>query len=347
MISVGILNVTGYAGSELARILIRHPDVRIVAVTGRSAAGQRLGEVFPHLAALDLTIREDLSPDEVDLVFSALPHKASAEALLPFLRAGKIAIDISADFRLRDAEEYSRWYGVEHPEPSRLAEAVYGLVELDREAVAQARLIANPGCYPASAILGLAPALAQDLIEPDIVIDSKSGVSGAGRGLSLTTHFSEVNENVSAYGLKGHRHLPEIAQELRRQVPEGRQEDLSVTFVPHLIPMTRGILSTGYAPLREPVRGEAAAGRVREAYESFYRDEPFVKVVSTPPQTKHTAGSNDCLIYPTVDPSGRRLIVVSCLDNLVKGAAGQAVQCLNLICGLPETRGLEQLALYP
>lgn len=347
MISAGIINVTGYAGSELARILVRHPNVRVTAVTGRSAAGQRVADVFPHLAALDLTIREDLSPDEVDVVFSALPHKASAEALLPFVQAGKPAIDISADFRLRDASEYSRWYGVEHPDPSLLAEATYGLVELDRERIRQSKLIANPGCYPTSAVLGLAPALVQDLIEPDVVIDSKSGVSGAGRGLSLTTHFSEVNENVSAYGLKGHRHLPEIVQELRRQVPEGRREDLAVSFVPHLIPMTRGILSTCYALLREDLRGPDAAGRVREAYVEFYRGEPFVKVVSTPPQTKQTAGSNDCLIYPTADPNGRRLVVVSCLDNLVKGAAGQAVQCLNLMCGFPETEGLAQLALYP
>ncbi|HEX2171030.1 MAG TPA: N-acetyl-gamma-glutamyl-phosphate reductase, partial [Dehalococcoidia bacterium] len=335
MIAVGILNVTGYAGSELARILIRHPEAHITAVTGRSGAGQRLGAFFPHLAALDLTIEESLAPDAVDVVFSALPHKASAEALLPFVDAGKVAIDISADFRLRDAAEYTHWYDVEHPDPARLDDAVYGLVELDRDAIAQAKLVANPGCYPTSAILGLAPALAKDLIEPEIIIDSKSGVSGAGRGLSLKTHFSEVNESVSAYGLGGHRHLPEIAQELRRQVPEGRREDLTVSFVPHLIPMTRGILSTCYAPLRESVRGPEAGRRVREVYEAFYRDEPFVKVVPAPPQTKHTLGSNDCLIYPTTDPSGRRLIVVSCLDNLVKGAAGQAVQSMNLIFGFP------------
>ena len=210
---VGIINVTGYAGSELARILYRHPHVEISSVTGRSAAGQKLGSVFPHLSALDLNITEDLA-DDVDVVFSALPHKASAEAVIPLLAKGTRVIDISADFRLKQANQYEEWYGVQHPDPSYLEDAVYGITELHEEEISRAQLIANPGCYPTSAILAMAPAVKLGLIEPDIVIDSKSGVSGAGRGLSMSTHYSEVNENTMAYSLAGHRHLPEITQEL-------------------------------------------------------------------------------------------------------------------------------------
>jgi len=210
---VGIINITGYAGSELARILYRHPEVKVTSVTGRSAAGQRLDEVFPHLTAMDLTIEPELS-GSLDLVFSALPHKASAEACIPVLEQGVKVVDISADFRLKQADEYEEWYGVAHQDPTYLEEAVYGLTELHRDDVKAARLVANPGCYPTSAILGLAPAVAKGIITPDIIVDSKSGVSGGGRSLNLTNHFSEVNENVFAYALKGHRHLPEINQEL-------------------------------------------------------------------------------------------------------------------------------------
>ena len=206
-VKVGIINVTGYAGCELVRILRHHPEVEIASVTGRSAAGQPLGEVFPHLDNMDLDITADLC-DDLDLVFSALPHKASAEACIPLLEQGVKVVDISADFRLKQADVYSQWYGVDHPDPTYLEEAVYGLTELNRDAVADARLVANPGCYPSSAILALAPAIQNDLIGTDIIVDSKSGVSGAGRTLSMTTHFSEVNENVMAYSVNGHRHLP-------------------------------------------------------------------------------------------------------------------------------------------
>ena len=342
---VGIINVTGYAGGELARILFRHPHVEITSVTGRSAAGQRLGQFFPHLSGLNLTITEDLS-GSVDIVFSALPHAASAERVGPIVDQGGRAIDLSADFRLTDLEEYSRWYKVDHPCPELIDEAVYGLPELHRDSIASARLVAVPGCYPTSAILALAPAVKAGIIEPDVIVDAKSGVSGAGRGLSLTTHFSEVNENLMAYSVDGHRHLPEITQELgeldHSTVPK-------VTFLTHLIPMTRGILSSCYAPLKEGAigSGEAARSEVREIYASFYRSEPFTRVVEDPPMTKHTLGNNDCVVYPTVDIRTNRLIVISCLDNLVKGAAGQAVQSMNLMCGFPEDEGLRQLALYP
>ena len=340
----GIINVTGYAGSELARILYRHPEVEIVSVTGRSAAGQKLGQVFPHLAALDLEITEELQGN-LDIVFSALPHKASAEAVIPLLKQGIKVVDISADFRLKRAEQYEEWYGVAHPDPSYLEDAVYGLTELHQEEVSAAQLVANPGCFPTSAILALAPAVKLGLIEPDIIIDSKSGVSGAGRGLSMSTHFSEVNENTLAYSLEGHRHLPEIIQELSLMT----DESLEITFLTHLIPMTRGILSSCYARLRPEQVGEGATAskRVREAYEEFYRDHPFAVVTPEPPQTKQTLGNNQCLIYPTVDQRTGRLIVISCLDNLVKGAAGQAVQNMNLMCQLPQETALESLAVYP
>ena len=341
---VGIINVTGYAGVELARILSRHPEVNLTSVTGRSAAGQMLGDVFPHLAYTGLKITEEL--DTVDVVFSALDHKVSAERCLPYVHAGIPVIDMSADFRLKDVKEYEQWYKVQHPEPARLADAVYGLTELHKDELRKARLVANPGCYPTGAVLALAPAVKAGLITGDIIVDSKSGVSGAGRGLSLTTHFSEVNESVSAYALDGHRHYPEIGQELQRMSPAAH---LAITFLPHLIPMTRGILSSCYAPLAEgKVSGDGAArGEVYEVYHDFYKDDPFVKVVNAPPATKHTLGNNDCLIYPTVDPRTRRMIVISVIDNLVKGAAGAAVQNMNLMLGFPETTGLEAPALYP
>ncbi|MSQ07229.1 MAG: N-acetyl-gamma-glutamyl-phosphate reductase [Dehalococcoidia bacterium] len=339
---VGIINVTGYAGAELARILYQHPEVEIASVTGRSAAGQKLGDVFPHLSPLGLTITPDLE-GSLDLVFSALPHKASAEAVIPVLEQGVKVVDISADFRLKQAAEYQMWYGVQHPAPSYLEEAVYGLTELHREDIRSARLVANPGCYPTSAILAMAPAVKLGLIEPDIIIDSKSGVSGAGRGLSLGAHFSEVNENVMAYALEGHRHLPEITQELGELAGKAP----AVTFLTHLIPMTRGILSTCYAKLRDGAGGAKTSQRLQELYREFYADHPFVTVTGKPPQTKQTLGNNWCLLHPVVDTRTGRLIVISCIDNLVKGAAGQAVQNMNLMCGFPEDTALRALAVYP
>ena len=341
---VGILNVTGYAGSELARILSNHPEAELVIVTGRSDAGKRLCEVFPHLDGTDLCIVEEIE-QSVDIVFSALPHKASAEACGPLYKSGVKVVDLSADFRLRSVPEYEEWYNVEHPFPELMEEAIYGLTELHRSEVAVSGLVANPGCYPTGAILALAPAVKAGIIDPDIIVDGKSGVSGAGRGLGLSTHYSEVNESVRAYAMEGHRHLPEITQELRLA---GNQE-ARVTFLPHLIPMTRGILSSCYASLKSGAlpSGEAGVGALREGYEDYYRDEGFVKVMSQPPHTTHPLGNNDCVIYPTIDLRTDRLTVVSALDNLVKGAAGQAVQNMNLMFGLPEDMGLKALALYP
>jgi N-acetyl-gamma-glutamyl-phosphate reductase len=346
MVKVGIINVTGYAGAELARLLRVHPEARLTAVSGRSAAGKPLAEVFPHLACYDLTIGEEVG--DVDFVFSALPHAASAEAVAPLVRAGVPVVDISADFRLRDPQEYALWYGVEHPAPDLLSRAAYGLTELNREAVRSSRLIANPGCYPESALLAMAPAVKEGIIAQEVIVDSKSGISGAGRTLGLTYHFAEADESVAAYGLDGHRHLPEMVQELAAMWPRGETREPprpKVTFTPHLIPMSRGILSTCYAPL---AAGTVRSGEeARELYREFYGGEPFVRVVDSPPGTKQVSGSNMCLVHPTVDPRTERLVVVSVIDNLVKGAAGQAIQNMNAMLGLPEPTGLEAPAVYP
>ncbi|MBI4288097.1 MAG: N-acetyl-gamma-glutamyl-phosphate reductase [Chloroflexi bacterium] len=341
---VGIINVTGYAGIELARLLLQHPHVTLTSVTGRGEAGKRLPDVFPHLYRLPLEITPELGT--VDLAFSALPHKASAEAVAPLVRQGVKVVDISADFRLPDVQEYEQWYGVKHAAPELLKEAVYGLTELHRQKIGKCRLVANPGCYPTSAILGLTPAVDNGLIEPDIIVDSKSGVSGAGRALSIGTHYSEVNENLSAYSLGGHRHLPEIVNELKVR-KAGFQP--RVTFLPHLVPMTRGILSSCYATLKPGALPEGKKGiqEVQRLYGDFYKGETFVRVTEAPPETKHTWGNNLCLIYPTVDVRTNRLIVISCIDNLVKGAAGQAIQNMNLMLGFPEAAGLQAAAVYP
>jgi len=343
-IRVGIVNVTGYIGMDLARLLHGHPGVELVSVTGRSAVGQKLGEAIPHLAGIDLTIASE--PDRVDFVFTALPHGESAGPVATALEQGLKVVDIGADFRLKDAGEFERWYKVAHPAPGYLNEAVYGLVELNRSGIREARLVANPGCYPTGAILALAPALEDGLIEPDIVIDSKSGASGAGRTVTLTTHYAELNENVAAYALAGHRHLPEMVQELGRLAPSA---GLSVTFVPHLIPMTRGILTTCYAKIKADrlPGGEDGKAYLAKLYADFYSGEPFVKVLTAPPQTKQAWGSNLCLVHPAVDAGTGRLVVISAIDNLVKGGAGQAVQNMNLMLGFPETAGLESLPVYP
>ncbi len=342
---VGIINITGYAGVELARLLSAHPGVTLSAGTGRSAAGKKLGEVFPHLADLDMTITAELG-GEIDLAFSALPHKESAAEVAPLIRRGVKVVDISADFRLRAAGDYPAWYGFSHPAPELLTEAVYGLPELYRSEIAKARLVANPGCYPTGAILALAPALKRGVIEPDIIIDSKSGISGAGRSLTLATHFAEAHDDVTAYALTGHRHLSEIIQELAHLSPGKAPR---VTFIPHLIPMTRGILTTAYASLASGKLSVDQNGvrELRELYREFYRDEPFVRVVGEPPHTKHTWGANFCLIYPTLDLRTGRFVVVSAIDNLVKGAAGQAVQNMNLMLGLEESAGIDNPAVYP
>jgi len=340
---IGIINVTGYVGIELARLLCQHPEVELVSVTGRSAAGQKLGQVFPHLSNIDMTIEAKLG--DVDLAFSAMPHQESAKEVIPLINCGKKVIDMSADFRLKDPGDYQRWYGFTHPAPALLNTAVYGIPELRRSSIAGANLVGNPGCYPTCSILALAPALKAGIIQPDIIIDAKSGVSGAGRTLKLGSLFSEVDEDLTAYSLDGHRHLPEIVQE-SGLLYSG--ETPKITFVPHLIPMTRGMLSTCYAKLiPEKVPGKSLQEGLRRIYQDFYAGEAFVRIVEAPPHTKHTQGSNYCHIYPTFDPRTGNLIVVSCIDNLVKGAAGQGIQNMNVMLGLPETLGLSAPALFP
>jgi len=342
-IRAGIINVTGYAGAELVKILWHHPEVEVVSVTGRSAAGKQLPEVLPHLSGIDLPITEAVE-GSVDVAISALPSGASAEALLPIVEGGAKAIDIAADFRMHDVAEYERAYKTVHPAPHLVEKAVYGLPEIHRQAISTTYLVANPGCYAEASILGLAPAVKEGIIADDIIVDAKSGISGAGRGgLSASTldHFAEADENVVAYGLEGHGHQPEIAQELGelREASPAR-----VTFIPHRIPMVRGIMATCYAPLLDSSINKE---KVLELYRDFYAGEPFVRVTSQPPQTKHTTGTNNCLVHPTVDVKAGKLVVVSCIDNLIKGAAGQAVQNMNLMFGLDETAALDLLALYP
>ncbi len=361
--NVSIVNVTSYTGLELLRLLAQHPQYMVQSVTARSAVGKRLDEVFPQLQMMSknmedrqhrsvdpaLVITEE--PAQTDLAFVCLPHAAAAQSVLTLLERGTKVIDLSADFRLRDAAIYEEWYRHTHPAAAMLETAVYGLCERYRQRIEGATLVANPGCYATAAILSLMPAMAAGMIDRNIIIDAKSGVSGAGRSPTPGTHFAEVNEDVSAYSLSGHRHLPEISQELEAAALAGGHPvggPLRLTFIPHLVPMTRGILATCYADLKQDASQRVVTmAELRSLYEEYYANEPFVRVVDQPPHTKWTYGSNSCFIYPMVDTRTRRLLVISCLDNLVKGAAGQAIQNANRLYGLPETTGLPVMSLYP
>jgi N-acetyl-gamma-glutamyl-phosphate reductase len=336
-IKTAVVNGTGYGGAELLRLLQRHPTFDLLEVTARSDAGKPIGAVLPHLAHLALTFGERVT--QAELVFVALPDHAAVELIPELLAAGRRVVDLSGGFRLRSAALYPEWYGYPHDAPALLETAVYGLAEWNRKAIAGAQLVACPGCYPTATLLALWPALTHHLIEPDIVVDAKSGVSGAGRTLKLASHFSEVNEDVSAYGLDGHRHWPEIHQELSRAASAAVQ----LTFIPHLVPMTRGILASSYARLQPGVSAED----VRTAYTAAYADEPFVRVVAQPPHTKWALGSNVCFVHPSVDVRSQRLVVISALDNLVKGAAGQAIQCANRMYGFTEELGLPREGVFP
>lgn len=338
---VGILNVTGYAGAEAARLLHTHPAVELTAVTGRSAAGKRLPDVFPHLWPLDLPITESLESD-VDVVLSTLPHAAAAEQLAPYVERGVPVVDLSADFRLKRVDEYESFYQTTHPAPHLLAQSVFGMPELHRDEIASAKLVGVSGCHSAGVILAMAPAVAAGLIEPDIIADTKTGLSGAGRTLGLNVHFSEADENVAPYALDGHRHVPEMIQELGALAEAPAP---SITFVPHYTPMTRGILSTCYGRIRDGVRIDRDG--LKQVYRDFYRDAPFVYVSDGAPATKQVAGTNYCVIHPSLDLRTGRVVVASAIDNLGKGAAGNLIQCLNIMLGLPETAGLQSLALFP
>ena len=361
MKTVSIVNVTSYTGAELLRLLAQHPEFVVTSVTARSSAGKQLAEVFPQLQALyvqnthnkqravdpALVLTEELEP--TDLAFVCLPHAAAAETAVRLLECGTRVVDLSADFRLHDAAEYTQWYKHENPAPALLETAIYGLCERYREQIARAPLVANPGCYATTSILALIPAFAAGIINPDVIIDGKSGISGAGRGLTLSTHYAESNEEMSAYSLSGHRHLPEITQEVLAAAQDGGhavEEHPRITFIPHLTPMTRGILATCYGTLK-PEAALLTTTDVQKLYAEYYAGEPFVRVVDQSPHTKWTYGSNSCFIHPFVDARTGRLVVLSCLDNLVKGASGQAIQNANCMFGLPETLSLEIVGMYP
>ena len=335
MIRVGILGATGYTALELIKILLRHPQVRIVALTSRQEGRPHVSSVHHQLhGRLDLELENPAAAElaeRCDCVFSCLPHGASAEAVAELVDAGTQVIDFSADYRLDDVHVYRQWYEVEHPDPRRVGRTPYGLPEWFRDAICEASLVANPGCYPTSAILALAPLLKERLIDDeDLIVDSKSGVSGAGRTPKLTTHFPECNESVAAYNVGCHRHTPEIEQVLSRV--SGRPQ--RVVFTPHLIPMDRGILTTAYGRRREGVTEPQLLEAMRQAYAA----SPFVRVVDHLPATKDTAYTNYCDL--SVRVVGDRVVVISTIDNLIKGASGVAVQNMNLMFGEPETTAL-------
>ncbi len=337
-IRAAVLGGSGFAGAELLRLCAGHPDIRPVAVFGDSQAGQTVAEALPHLAGAYPRLAIDrFTPDlldGIDLVFAALPHGRSQTIAGAVLDRGIPFVDLGADFRLKSVDEYATWYGEPHGAPELVGRFAYGLPEIDRAAVRSARAVAAPGCYPTAAILALKPLLDAGLIERrGIVVDAMSGVSGAGRGLKQETHFCTVDESVAAYGLLSHRHTAEMEQALAAQL----------LFTPHLVPMNRGMLATCHGV----AAGGMDADAPLEALRAAYAGEPFVQVSSTPPQTKWTLGSNAVHLTARYDARTGRVVAVAALDNLVKGAAGQMLQCANLMLGLPEAAGLSACGVYP
>ena len=338
--TAGILGASGYAGAELLRLLARHPGFQVAWASGEQAAGEAVAARYPGLRAaygeLAFCSHEQGLDKGADVLFLALPHGRAA-GLDPAALAAGLVVDLSADFRLRDPAAYPRWYGAEHPRPEQLGTWPYGLPELHRERLRGASRVAVPGCYPTSALLALAPLVRAGLVEPDgIVVDAKSGLSGAGRSLADASLFAQANENVTAYGVGSHRHTPEIEQEL--SLAAGRP--LAVTFTPHLVPATRGILATCYATLA----GGADGGRLHDCLAAAYEGEPFVDLLPAGrgwPATRAVATTNRAQLAVAADPRTGRAVAAAAIDNLVKGAAGQAVQCANLALGLPEAAGLD------
>lgn len=343
MVKVGIVGGTGYTGVELLRLLASHEQVEVVAITSRAECGRRVDELFPNLRGHYQLVFSEPEVTELaacDVVFFATPHNVAMNLVPELLAAGTRVIDLSADYRLRDAVQWSQWYGEPHASPELLAEAVYGLPEVNRAAIAGARLVACPGCYPTAVQLGLIPLLARGLVDPaHLIASAASGVSGAGRQAKLDNLLSEVSDSFKAYGVAGHRHLPEIEQGLG----DVAGQPVQVTFVPHLLPMIRGIHATLFGQLR------ADPGDVQALYESWYADEPFVDVlpVGMLPQTRTVRGANRCQIAINIPQERDTVVVMSTIDNLVKGASGQAIQNLNIMLGLPEDTGLQQIGLLP
>ena len=342
MIRVGIVGGTGYTGVELLRLLARHPEVEIASITSRGDAGTEVAQMFPNLRGrVRLRFEDPASADlnRCDLVFFATPNGVAMQQAPALLDAGVRVIDLAADYRIRDVADWSRWYGMQHASPEWVGKAVYGLPEVNRAAIRNARLVANPGCYPTAVQLGFMPLVEGGLVDPDhLVADAKSGVSGAGRKAEVATLFAEASDNFKAYAVPGHRHLPEIRQGL--SVMAGKP--VGLTFVPHLTPMIRGIHATLYARIATTVDFQAV-------FTERYRNEPFVDVLpaGSHPDTRSVRAANTCRIAVHRPQDGDVVVVLSVIDNLVKGAAGQAVQNLNIMFGLPETEGLQQIAVLP
>src|SRR4030043_692911 len=342
---VGIIGATGYTGVELLRLLLHHPEVEVTALTSQKYAGLPIDQVFPSVMKYLQLKCEELNLDQVskktDFIFTAVPHKTAMETVPSFVQRGKRVVDLSADFRLQDPAVYERWYQ-KHTAPEWLKESVYGLSELHRKKIGEARIVGNPGCYPTGALIGLIPLVEKGMISlENIIIDSKSGVSGAGRDVVLESLFCEVNKGVKAYKIFSHRHTPEIEQELSQIA----KKEVKVTFVPHLIPMDRGILSTLYVHLMKKVKTE----ELLNAFQDYYQAEPFIRIYPKGklPNTKDVRGSNFCDIGAMVSEADGRAVIVTAIDNLVKGASGEAVQNMNIMLGYPETMGLDMLPLSP
>ena len=333
-VRAAVAGANGYAGMTLVHLLARHPGVELTCLTSRSFAGQPFSAVFP-LLDLEGTFLAEPEVDGIDVVFSCLPHNVGASKAEAWLATGTRVIDMSADFRLKDAAQYPVWYKQEHPAPALLRKAVFGLPELHERELKEAQLIAVPGCYSTASILALAPAVAAGVVGSDIVVDAKSGVSGAGRSPGIGTHFSEINESTGAYAIGGHRHLPEVTQELSALSADG----LRVTFVPHLVPMTRGILVTCYFDLK------GSLAELADTYAEFYAGQPFTKVLAQSPTTKLASHSNFCLV--NVAAQGQKAVVTGALDNLVKGASGQGVECFNIAFGFDRKTALEFPIQWP
>lgn len=346
MIKAGIIGATGYAGAEIVRLLMGHPEAEIKWYGSRSYIDQRYADIYRNMFQIVEDVCKDDNLDklaeEVDVIFTATPQGFCASVINEEILTKVKVIDLSADFRIKDVKTYEKWYGIEHKSPEYIKEAVYGLCEINREDIKKARLVANPGCYTTCSILSLYPLVKEGLIDPaTIIIDAKSGTSGAGRGAKLDNLFCEVNENMKAYGVATHRHTPEIEE----QLGYAAGEEIVLNFTPHLVPMNRGILVTAYASLKEKVSYET----VKAVYDKYYEKEKFVRVLDKDvcPQTKWVEGSNYVDVNFKIDERTGRVIVMGALDNLVKGAAGQAVQNMNLVFGLEESTGLDLVPMFP
>ena len=346
MIKAGIIGATGYAGGELARLLLQREDVQILWYGSRSYVGQKYASVYPNLFQIVEDSCQDDSlkelADRADVVFTATPQGFCASIIEEEILSKVKVIDLSADFRIKDQEVYERWYKLEHKSSQFLGEAVYGLPEVNREKIREARLIANPGCFPTCSFLAVYPLVKEGLVDPNtLIIDAKSGTSGAGRGAKMDNLYCEVNESIKAYGVGTHRHTPEIEE----QLSYAAGKPVTISFTPHLVPMNRGILVTAYASLNGKVTEEEA----RAAYEKYYRDEYFVRLLEpgAVPQTRWVEGSNFADVNFKIDPRTGRVVMMGVIDNMVKGAAGQAVQNMNLMFGLPEETGLKQIPMFP